>query len=284
LVVAGSKLGSGATLGWSIPKPGQQVAQIDIDPVELGRDRPVDVIVHADALATLAALHPAERERDEWRAAVGEARADWFEQRSGMWSSAETPIDPQRVMGELQRLLADGHVVVADASLSSGWVGAFLESDGGLRTLFPRGLAGLGWAIPAAVGAVEAGAPRIVAVMGDGAAPYAIGELATLARQGAPVVMVVLNNSSFGWIRWYRRLTFGRGWEEPDLPPTRFSDVAAAYGLHAERVEDPERLAGAFAEAFAIDGPSLIEVVTSMWETPIAAHREALERNETASY
>jgi acetolactate synthase I/II/III large subunit len=284
LVVAGSKLGSGATLGWSIPKPGQQVAQIDIDPVELGRDRPVDVIVHADALATLAALHPAERERDEWRAAVGEARADWFEQRSGMWSSAETPIDPQRVMGELQRLLADGHVVVADASLSSGWVGAFLESDGGLRTLFPRGLAGLGWAIPAAVGAVEAGAPRIVAVMGDGAAPYAIGELATLARQGAPVVMVVLNNSSFGWIRWYRRLTFGRGWEEPDLPPTRFSDVAAAYGLHAERVEDPERLAGAFAEAFAVDGPSLIEVVTSMWETPIAAHREALERNETASY
>ena len=57
-------------------------------------------------------------------------------------------------------------MVVADASLSSGWVGAFLQSDGGVRTLFPRGLAGLGWAIPAAVGAVEAGAPRVVAVMG----------------------------------------------------------------------------------------------------------------------
>lgn len=285
LILAGTKWGSGTTLGWSLPLPDQRVAHIDVDPVEPGRDRPVDAIVLADALTTLAALRPAPVDRSAWAAEVGSIRDDWAGQRAAMWSSQAVPVDPQRVMGELGSHLGAGDVVIADASLSSGWVGSFVEAGGdGPRTLFPRGLAGLGWAIPAAIGAAEAGARKVVAVMGDGAAPYAIGEIAILAKRRAPVVMVVLNNTSFGWIRWYRRLTFGRGWEEPDLPETNFADVGAAYGLHAERVEDPDRLAAAFADAFAADGPALIEVVTSMWETPIAAHRQALENQEAADY
>jgi acetolactate synthase-1/2/3 large subunit len=201
-----------------------------------------------------------------------------------MSASASVPIDPQRVMGELGSLLERADVVVADASLSSGWVGSFIETAaGGPQTLFPRGLAGLGWSIPAAIGAAVAAGGRVVAVMGDGAAPYAIGEIATLVGRRAPVVMVVLNNGSYGWIRWYRRLNFGRGWEEPDLPPTSFVDVARAYGITASRVEDPAALGAALAGALG-DAPALVEVVTSVWETPIAAHREALENQQQADY
>ena len=87
---------------------------------------------------------------------------------------------------------------------------------------------------------------------------------------------------SYGWIRWYRRIAFGRGWEEPDLPETRFVDVASAYGFRAVRVEDPADLAEVFGGG--IDGPTLVEVVTSVWETPIEGHRRALEQNEQADY
>jgi len=283
LILAGTKWGSGATAGWSLPVAGQRVAQIDIDPVELGRDRPVEVIVCADALATLAALDLSPSKREEWRARVTDVKAAWLRERAELWSSAAVPIDPQRVMGELNGVITADDVVIADASLSSGWVGAFIESGThGPRTLFPRGLAGLGWAIPAAIGAIEAGAPRVVAVMGDGAAPYAVGELATLARYGVPLLLVVLNNSSYGWIRWYRRVAFGRGWEEPDLPETRFADVAAAYGFGATRVDDPAALADVLVGGGP--GPNLIEVVTSVWETPIDSHRRALEQDEHADY
>jgi acetolactate synthase-1/2/3 large subunit len=283
LVLAGTKWGSGTTAGWTLPVPGQRVIHIDIDPIELGRDRPVDAIACADALGTLAAIDPAGVEREDWRARVAEIKSTWLVRRAELWSSSAVPVDPQRVMGELNNVITPDDVVIADASLSSGWVGAFMESgEPGLRTLFPRGLAGLGWAIPAAIGAIEAGAPRVVAVMGDGAAPYAIGELATLVRRQAPVLLIVLNNSSYGWIRWYRRVAFGRGWEEPDLPETRFVDVASAYGLRAERVEDPSALGGILGRD--IDGPMLVEVVTSVWETPIDAHRDALERDEYAEY
>jgi acetolactate synthase-1/2/3 large subunit len=283
LILAGTKWGSGTTAGWTLPVAGQRVAQIDIDPVELGRDQPVDAIACADAVATLASLDLSPSNRESWRARIAEIKAGWLRDRAALWSSAAVPIDPQRVMGELSRVITAEDVVIADASLSSGWVGSFIESgEHGPRTLFPRGLAGLGWALPAAIGAIEAGAPRVVAVMGDGAAPYAIGELATLARSGVPLLLVVLNNSSYGWIRWYRRVAFGRGWEEPDLPETRFADVATAYGLRAVRIDDPEALAEVFGGA--IEGATLVEVVTSVWETPIDAHRHALEKNEQAEY
>lgn len=283
LVLAGTKWGSGTTTGWKLPLPGQLVIQIDIDANELGRDRPVEAIACADALRTLEAIDLAGVERNDWCTRVAEIKRNWIQSRAELWSSAAGPIDPQRVMGELNKMITADDVVIADASLSSGWVGAFIESgDSGPRTLFPRGLAGLGWAIPAAIGAVEAGASRVVAVMGDGAAPYAIGELATLARSGAPVLLVVLNNSSYGWIRWYRRMAFGRGWEEPDLPETRFADVALAYGLGSVRVEKPEDLGEAIGGD--VDGPTLVEVITSVWETPIEAHRNAIEQGEHADY
>ena len=115
-----------------------------------------------------------------------------------------------------------------------------------------------------------------------GAAPYAIGELATISHRFGRVLLVVLNNSSYGWIRWYRRVAYGRGWEEPDLPETRFVDVAEAYGLRALRVESPDDLEAAFAGPIEI--PTLVEVVTSVWETPIEAHRRAVTEGTDAGY
>ena len=283
IIAAGTKLGSGTTLGYTFPAPGQRVAQIDIDPAELGRDRPVEIAVHGDVAETLRRLDPSSAPISPWRDRVAAERAAWADRRRKLAGSDNSPLDPQRVMAELDRILRPTDVVVSDASLASGWVAGYLTvTADGPRTLFPRGLAGLGWAIPAAVGATETGADRVVAIMGDGAAPYAIGELATLARQDVPVLALVLNNSSYGWIRWYRRMAFNRGWEHDDLPPTSFAAVGAAYGFASVRVDTPSDLDAAF-EGWN-DGHHLIEVITSVWETPIDAHRDAVDRGESGEY
>ncbi len=109
--------------------------------------------------------------------------------------------------------------------------------------LCPRGQAGLGYGVPAAIGAATAHpGGRTIVLTGDGALGYAAGELATVVEHGLPVTIVVLNNRSFGWIRWYRRITFGRGWEEDDFADVAFADVARGFGLHGERVTQPGRL------------------------------------------
>jgi acetolactate synthase-1/2/3 large subunit len=123
-----------------------------------------------------------------------------------------------------------------------------------------------------------------VVLTGDGALGYAAGELATLMELRLPVTVVVLNNRSLGWIRWYRRITFGRGFENEDFADVRYADVATGFGLDAERVADPGALSTVLARAMRTDRPALVDVVAEAWQTPIGGHRSAVARGATAGY
>ena len=292
LLLVGTKAGSGTTLGWTLPRTGQRVAQIDVDPAELGRDFPVDAFVLGDARpaleAVLAALaaSPAPAATAGWGGRVASLVQEWRAQRDAERSGDASPVSPQRVMGELQRLLRPTDLVVSDASLASGWVGSYLQQDHpGRRFLFPRGLAGLGWALPAAIGAALARPDdRVLAVMGDGALGYTVGELSAVVQHRLNITIVVLNNSSYGWIRWYRRITFERGYEHEDLPAIDHAAVASAYGLVSERVDEAGDLAGALDRVLGKPGPGLVEVVSSVWDTPVHGHRRAFGTGEAGGY
>ena len=307
VLLAGCKAGSGATYGWTLPRGDQAVIQLDIDPAELGRALPLAAALLGDARAGLNALLTAlDLARDSGQARGSEARgsdedgtstpgrAAWRDRLAGLtaaWratrdterASGASPIAPQRVLAGLEAALGPDDVLICDASLASGWGGVYLEQRlPGRRVLCPRGQAGLGYALPAAIGVATAG-HRTVVLTGDGALGYAVGELATVAELGLPVTVVVLNNRSLGWIRWYRRITFGRGWEDDDFADVAFSEIARGFGLHAARVSEPGRLAGALHEALA-GPPALLDVVTDAWQTPITAHREAVASAGPAGY
>ena len=125
---------------------------------------------------------------------------------------------------------------------------------------------------------------RTLVLAGDGAMGYVAGELATVAELGLPVTVIVLNNRSLGWIRWYRRITFGRGWEGEDFSDVPFADVARAFGLAGMRVAEPARLAAALRTACSAPGPALLDVVTEPWQTPITAHRDAVRDGAATGY
>jgi acetolactate synthase I/II/III large subunit len=290
VLLAGCKAGSGATYGWTLPAPGQAVLQLDIDPAELGRAFPLRAALLGDARAGLAALltatqgdGPAEPDRSGWQARLAGLTTAWRAARDAERASDQQPIAPQRVVADLEATLGPDDVLICDASLASGWGGVYLEQRRpGRQVLCPRGQAGLGYALPAAIGVATAG-HRAVVLTGDGALGYAVGELATVAELGLPVTVVVLNNRSLGWIRWYRRITFGRGWEDDDFADVAFNEIARGFGLHAARVSEPGRLAGALRDALA-GPPALLDVVTDAWQTPIAAHRRAVAEAGTAGY
>ena len=318
VLLVGTKSSGGATYGWTLPRPDQAVVQLDIDPVELGRAFGAAAVLLGDARvgleALLTELGPAaasgitgaaaaasaqraaevdaapEPDRSAWRARLAELTTDWRAARDRERASQAVPVTPQRVLAALQEALGPADRLVCDASLASGWGGVYYEQRvPGRQVLSPRGLAGLGYALPAAIGAATAAAAgepagRTVVLAGDGALGYAAGELATLAELALPVTVVVLNNRSLGWIRWYRRITFGRGFEDEDFADVRYADVASGFGLHAERVTNPARLGPALASALSSGRPALLDVVTEAWETPIGAHRTAVARSAAAGY
>jgi len=287
VLLAGAKASGGATFSWTLPRPDQRVVQVDVDPAELGRAFGWALPVLADARqgvrALRAALEPGdeppgpELDRAPWRAHLRELAAVWRAGRDAERASDAVPIAPQRVLAEIEAALGGRDILICDASLASGWGGAYLEQRrAGRRVLAPRGQAGLGYALPAAIGVSHAG-HRAVVLTGDGALGYAMGELATVTEQALPVTVVVLNNRSWGWIRWYQRITFGRGWEGEDFGDVAFADVARGFGLAAQRVTEPGRLGAALRAALAAPGPALVDVVTEAWQTPISGHRRAVE-------
>ncbi len=305
VLLAGTKASGGATFGWKLPRPDQDVVQLDIDPAELGRAFDVEAGLLGDARTGLSALlaeldagtgpgtgtaNGTEPDRRAWRARLAGLTADWRAARDEERASDAVPIAPQRVLAELQAALTPDDYLICDASLASGWGGVYYEQRiPGRQVLCPRGQAGLGYALPAAIGAATAsasagGAGRTVVLTGDGALGYAIGELATVAELRLPITVVVLNNRSLGWIRWYRRITFGRGWEDDDFADVAYADVARGFGLHAARVTEPDRLGSALAAALRSDRPALVDVVTEAWQTPIGAHRDAVADGATAGY
>jgi len=287
VLLAGAKASGGATFSWTLPRPDQRVVQVDVDPAELGRAFGWALPVLADARqgvrALRAALEPGdeppgpEPDRAPWRAHLRELAAVWRAGRDAERASDAVPIASQRVLAEIEAALGGRDILICDASLASGWGGAYLEQRRpGRRVLAPRGQAGLGYALPAAIGVSHAG-QRAVVLTGDGALGYAMGELATVTEQALPVTVVVLNNRSWGWIRWYQRITFGRGWEGEDFGDVAFADVARGFGLAAQRVTEPGRLGAALRAALAAPGPALVDVVTEAWQTPISGHRRAVE-------
>jgi acetolactate synthase-1/2/3 large subunit len=286
-VWCGCKLGQNTSHNWTLPAPGQATIHIDADPAELGRTFRPTVALQGDAAAALAALaeileRDAPAPSGDWAAEAARVIEQARLVRAAEETSEAVPVEPQRVMGELARRLRPSDVVVADASFSAGWVAAHVPAlRAGRDFLFARGQGGLGYSVPAAIGAAVARpGDRIVTVSGDGAFSYAIGELATHAQLGTNSVHVVLNNGMLGWLSMWEQFFFDGLHQSVDLENSRvrpsFAGAARALGCTGVTVEDPAELGGAFDAAFAADGPAVVEVRVDPASTPVHSYRRRL--------
>jgi acetolactate synthase-1/2/3 large subunit len=128
------------------------------------------------------------------------------------------------------------------------------------QALISRGLATMGFALPAAIGSCLAEPDRpVVAFTGDGGLMMCLGELGTAVQAGCKPVVVVFNDSSLALIGdKQRRRQFAKA--GVDFSPTDFSRIADGFGWAAYRVANQAQLADAVSRAFAADGPALIDV------------------------
>jgi acetolactate synthase-1/2/3 large subunit len=284
LVYVGFRSAQNSTFKWSLPTPDQKVVHIDIDPEQPGRFFPYNVALVGDARASLAALLGTVQRRGEharrpdWRERIDAWREEWERQVADESSSEEVPILPQRVVSELVKVSDPGDVLASDASFASGWAAVYYRiRKEGRRVVLPRGMAGLGFGLPAAIGA-KAALPEgtVFLLAGDGGFAYSLGELITLKEHDLKIVSVVLNNRSWGWMEWVAKLNYDR--EYFSLPDVPFARVAEALGLRGVRVSRPEDIRSALIEAIEAPESSIIEVESAIWEAPIPAYREALAR------
>jgi acetolactate synthase I/II/III large subunit len=275
IVAIGCKLGQLTTFSWRFPTKEQALVQLDIDGGGIDGNTSAALVGDArDTLRALLPLLPAGTGNGSagWgESAVARARAGWDTYNDNVQVEAGT-VDPRGVLDTINMLARPQDVLVCDASLSSGWGSAYFDiKQAGRHFLAPRGLAGLGWGGPAAIGAQAAVGDdtRVFALIGDGAWAYSLGEAESAVRRDLPVIFVILNNGTLGWMRH----GFERGGKvlSVDFHPSDFAAAARSFGATGLTAGPDDDLEATFAQALRSGGPCVIDALSSSRMSPVLA-------------
>jgi acetolactate synthase-1/2/3 large subunit len=271
VLLVGTRTNQNGTDSWKLYPKGATFIHLDIDGNEVGRNYEAKRLV-GDAKLTLSALTDALKARDSTarknarptlEKKIAEGRAAYLKESEAVRTSDATPIRPERIMQEIQAQLTEDAIVVADASYSSIWIANFLVSlKAGMRFITPRGLAGLGWGFPMALG-VKVAQPQkeVFCVVGDGGFGHVWSELETAARMGVKVTLILINNGILGYQKHAENVKFGDHTSAVHFTPVDHAAIARNSGCDGIRVTDPRELAGALAQAKKNTGTTLIEVL-----------------------
>ena len=287
ILAAGTRLGQSTTFydNRFIPADAR-IVQIEIDPQELGRNYPVEVGIEGDARAVLQEILELVRGREprpdaRWVADIH----DWAARRQSRLDAeardSSSPIKPQRVYGELRRVMPRDAIVALDAGLAPNFGQDRLNFYEPRSLMTSLDLGGLGFSFPASLGAKFAAPDRpVVNFNGDGGFLFNAQEFATAVRYNLRVVTVIMNNSCWGSEKAYQRYAFDERYVGADTNNPRYDRYAELFGGHGFYVERPEDIGDALLAALNVDGPSIIEIPTDPDEMPRPARLAEVQAPE----
>lgn len=249
------------------------VIQVDVHPESIGKTRPVDVGIVADAGAALRALRAAADEATfrvdpgyvaAAHGAVREARRRQLEDLGIADREADRPMHSLQVLEAYRAWAPREAVTVVDGGYSAAFAIEHLDarSPGGVTWVGSTGHLGVGVAYAAAAKLAEPDRP-VVALMGDGAFGLAGLELDTAVRHGLAIVVVVFNDAGWGETRDGQRRRWGdEALIGTDLAPTRYDQLAQSLGGHGELVTTPDELGPALDRALASGTAAVVNCLT----------------------
>jgi len=283
LLAVGTTFGEADCSSWNpdftFAIPPTRLIQIDCDPQEIGKIYPAELGLVGDAQATLRGLigrlRPllaagnGGRPRRARAAMIAERKQAWQREIAESQGDASRPIHPARLLAEVAKAAPRDAIFVTDVGWNKNGAGQQLPCFQPAGFITAGGLATMGFAPAAAIGA-KLGAPQrpVICLVGDGGLLSVVGALTTAVELGVPVLWVLFNNYCFSTIRTvgttYFNSSYGTEFTTPDGQPYNpdFVLLAQAFKMEGARVEDPEQLGGALQRALASGRPYLLEVVT----------------------
>lgn len=273
--------------------PPTKLIQVDIDENEIGRNYPVEIGITGDAKEFLEQALKIAKDKNirqsntaGWRREIESWQTEWRNFCAPFETSSEVPIEPRRLLADMNRLSPAGTVMVDDVGNCQVWSEQYWQTKVPGTHMTAGGFAAMGFGVCGVLGArlARPNSP-CVTLCGDGGFSMWPHAVMTAVEYNLPAVWVVMNNYTIGTIRDLQRVYLdgrelgtsfvneqtGEFWN-PD-----FAKMAEAMGARGIRIEHPDQFGDAYAEALRSNTPTVLDVminrdtgvpVTGTWQMP----------------
>lgn len=244
-----------------------KIVQVDVRPERLGRRCRLDMALLGDVQETLEALLPLLEQKAD-RAHLVSCQDRYEQSRKKLdahatGTEASQPIHPEYLAQQISDIAPENTIFTVDVGAPTVWAARYLRMTAERRLIGSFNHGSMASAMPQAIGAQLTHPARpVVSLSGDGGFAMLMGDILTILQYNLPIKMVIFNNSSLGFVALEMKVAglqpFGT-----DLKNPNFAQMATAMGMLGIRVEKPGEVSGALQQAFAHNGPVLLDVVVN---------------------
>ena len=266
----GTNTDSASTSEWNNPpylSAGRKIIHLDVSEAELGNNYPTDLFLYGDAKLTLTKLIETANRRKiggSPRQNLIEDRRDAIDKQRVLIAREYSTVNPIKLVRAMQKMIPERSIITADPGVGAIYSSAYFRvSSPSRKFIFNYAVGGLGFSLPAAIGAFYATKNTTFALTTDGSFGFFEGELETLKRYGPDLKVIIVNNGSFGWIRATMLAKFNKLVGENEFAKTDYSAIARGHGIPYALIEKDSEIEEGLKQSISRDGPFILEVITA---------------------
>ncbi|SDI58882.1 acetolactate synthase, large subunit [Natribacillus halophilus] len=240
--------------------PDAEIAHVDIDPAEIGKNVETAIPVVGDAkeaLKSLLSFNNEPGQYDDWH-----DHLKAYSKNYPLWYHGdEKTLKPQALMELMYEETNGEAVVTTDVGQHQMWAAQYYRFANPHRWVTSGGLGTMGFGFPAAIGAQFAEPNRdVIAVIGDAGFQMTLQEMSILQELNLPVKIVIVNNASLGMVRQWQELFYEERYSHSLFPiQPDFLKLAEAYNIKGYKIETPSDAREVFKQGLREDGPVLFD-------------------------
>ena len=237
---------------------GHRILHIDSRPAHVNKLYQPEVEVVGDNSDSLNRLAQCCDSKEEPKEAL-EIKERMVREHAQYANDLSFPVKPQKLLYDVRKIMGPEDIVISDVGAHKMWIARHYDCYKPNTCLISNGFATMGIAVPGAIAAklVES-KRRVLAITGDGGFMMNCQEMETAARLNVPIVVLVLNDGSYGLIKWKQEDRFGRHYCV-DFTNPDFAKMAESMGVLGFKLEKTEDLIPTLEEAFRSQKPCIIE-------------------------
>ena len=279
ILALGTRINQGSSSwDYSVINEDTKIIQIDIDPIEIGRNYPVTVGIVGDAqrvaqqiIEAVCEISSTGKTNNSWKSEFQSIARKRIQRLQSERTLNSDPMMPQQVFPELTKALPKGSMVTIDAGVAPGLSYDRISFEEP-RTMFNyagQGALGMGFSVGLGT---KLGRPEraAISIHGDGGFLYTCGELNTAVRHNIPSVSIVLNNNCMGAEKSQQKALHNERYVGVDLENPRFDQLAEVFGAKGYYVDHPSEITDVVLEAVKNSVPSVIEIPVQEYFPPSA--------------